>query len=135
MHSQHVCRLLVFLIACGLLMAQRADRATVTGVVTDQTGANVVGATVKVRNDDTGVETALTTNDAGAYTSPLLVLGTYSVTVENPGFKSSIRSGIVLTGGQIHRIDVSLELGAVAERVEVSAQAEMLNTAQPDVTH
>jgi hypothetical protein len=119
----------------GLLLAQRADRATITGVVTDQSGANVVGATVKLRNDDTGVETALTTNDAGAYTSPLLVLGPYTVSVEHPGFKTGVRSAIALTGGQVHRVDVALELGAIAERVEVSAQTEMLNTAQADVTH
>jgi hypothetical protein len=135
MHVQLVRLFLVLLAVSGLLLAQRADRATITGVVADQSGANVVGATVKIRSDDTGVETALTTNDAGAYTSPLLVLGTYTVSVENPGFKTAIRSGIALTGGQVHRVDVTLELGALAERVEVSAQTEMLNTAQADVTH
>ena len=116
-------------------MAQRADRATITGIVTDPSGSAVANATVRIRNDDTGVETVLATNEAGAYTSPLLVLGTYTVSVENSGFKMSVRSAIALTGGQVHRVDVTLELGAVAERVEVSAQTELLNTAQADVTH
>ncbi|MDQ6705470.1 MAG: TonB-dependent receptor [Acidobacteriota bacterium] len=123
------------LLLSGLLIAQRADRATITGVVTDPSGNNVAGASVKVRNDDTRVETALTTNEAGTYTSPLLVLGPYTVTVEHPGFKISVHSGLQLTGGQVFRQDAVLELGTVAERVEVSASAEMLNTEQPDVAN
>ena len=75
------CTLLaVFLAFAGLeLFAQRADRATITGIVNDPTGSPVASATVRIRNDDTGVETAFTTNGAGAYASPLLVLGTYTV--------------------------------------------------------
>ena len=64
------------------LLAQRSDRATISGVVTDAQGAAVPGATVTVRNEDTGVETVLVTNAAGAYTTPPLVLGRYSVTVD-----------------------------------------------------
>ena len=65
-------------------IAQRADRGVVTGLVSDSTHTNVAGAIVKVRNDDTGVVTELTTNEAGAYTSPSLVLGTYTISVEQP---------------------------------------------------
>jgi hypothetical protein len=119
----------------GLLLAQRADRGTITGVVFDATGAAVPGATVKVRNESTGVEDALTTNATGAYTSPLLVLGTYTVTVEQDGFKTFVRPGIILTGGLVYRQDASLEVGDVTERVEVVAAAEMINTSQPEVQH
>src|SRR5256885_350279 len=90
---------------------------------------------VPIQNEGTGVETKLATNDAGDYTSPPLVLGTYTVTVEQQGFKAFIRSGILLTGGQIVRADATLELGTVSERVEVSASGEMLNVSQPDVSH
>jgi hypothetical protein len=118
-----------------VLNAQRADRATISGIVADPSGNSIPGASVKIRNDDTGVETDLQTNEAGAYTSPLLVLGTYSVTVEHAGFKSGVRSGIQLLGGQNYRIDLRLELGTVTEKVEVSAAGELLNTEQPDVAH
>ena len=118
-----------------LSFAQRADRATITGIVTDPTGNNIPGATVQIRNQNTSVETVLTTNDAGAYTSPLLVLGIYSVTVEHAGFKSSVRSNLEVVGGQTYRVDLRLELGTVSERVEVSAAADMVNTEQPDVAH
>jgi Carboxypeptidase regulatory-like domain/TonB dependent receptor-like, beta-barrel len=125
--------LLISLVAS--VFAQRADRGILTGVVQDPTGKNVLGASVKVKNDDTGVVTDLVTNDAGSYSSPSLVLGNYSITVEMVGFKTAIRSGIRLVGGQTVREDVTLELGEVSEQITVSASAEILNTANADVTH
>jgi Carboxypeptidase regulatory-like domain/TonB dependent receptor len=119
----------------GSVFAQRADRAIVTGVITDPQGQSVAGAIVKVRNDDTGVVTDLTTNEAGSYSSPSLVLGTYTITVEMTGFKSAVRSGIRLIGGQTFRQDIALELGEVSEQITVLASAEILNTANADVTH
>src|SRR2546423_12725253 len=97
--------------------AQRSDRAILTGVVTDRGGSSVAGATVLVRNEGTGVETVLTTNDAGAYTTPPLVLGTYSVNVDHSGFKTTVNSGILLSGGEVVRQDVTLQIGAVTESV------------------
>ncbi len=129
-----VCVLLLTVVA-GCLLAQRADRATVTGIVTDPSGNAVPGATVRIRDESTGVETNLVTNDSGAYSSPLLVLGTYSITVEHPGFKSGVRTGIQLIGGQVYRGDIQLQLGTVNETVEVSASADILNTETPDVAH
>lgn len=127
--------ILALLVLAGFLYAQRADRATITGFVTDPTGNYIPDASVKIRSQDTNVETALSTNEAGTYTSPLLVLGTYSVIVEHPGFKTGVRSDIRLLGGQTYRVDISLQLGTVTDKVEVSAAAEMVNTEQPDVAH
>src|SRR5215471_17083097 len=121
------------LFLAGDLTAQRADRATITGIVTDPSGNSIPNATVRIRNDNTGVETTLATNESGLYTSPLLVLGSYTVAVEHAGFKSGVQSSVQVLGGQTHRIDLRLELGTVSERVEVSAAAEMVNTEQPDV--
>ncbi len=63
------------------------------------------------------------------------MLGNYSVTVEMVGFKSAVRSGIRLIGGQTIRQDITLELGEVSEQMTVSASAEILNTTNADVTH
>jgi len=123
------------LIFAGALWSQRADRAILTGVITDPAGAPVPNATVKVTNTDTGVETPLTTNDAGAYSSPQLVLGEYSITVAMAGFKTTSRTGIRLEGGQTMRQDVTVELGSVSEQVTVAASAELLSTTNADVTH
>ena len=105
----------LFLVVAGLVFAQRADRATVTGVVTDPTGNSIAAAVVKVRDDDTGVVTDLTTNGAGVYSSPSLVLGTYTISVEVAGFKTAIRYGIRLVGGQVFRQDIMMELGLLSD--------------------
>jgi len=117
------------------LLAQRADRATITGVVTDPTGKSIAAAVVKVTSDDTGVVTELISNDSGAYSSPSLVLGSYTISVESAGFKKAVLSGIRLAGGQVFRQDITMELGSVAEQVTVSASAEILNSANADVSH
>jgi hypothetical protein len=126
---------LAILCLSGLLLAQRSDRGIITGIVTDPTGSSVTGATVKVRDEGTGVETALVTNDAGAYTTPPLVLGSYSVTVDHAGFKTAVNSGILLQGAETIRKDVVLAVGSVSESVEVKAGAQQLEVTTPDVSH
>jgi carboxypeptidase family protein len=116
------------------LLAQRADRAVLSGVVTDDQAAAVPGATVTIKNEETGVETVLLTNSAGAYTSPPLVLGRYSVTVDLPGFKKMVSPGIRLEGGGAIRHDVALQVGSVTESVEVRSVAGIDET-RPDVSH
>ncbi len=115
-------------------LAQRADRAILSGVVNDAQGSAVPGATVTIRNEATGVETALVTNGAGVYQSPPLVLGTYTVTVDLTGFKKAVTSGILLQGGDLIRHDVSLQIGELAESVEVRGVTP-LQVTLPDVSH
>ena len=116
------------------LLAQRADRATISGVVSDPQGAAVPGATVTIRNEATGVNTVHVTNAAGAYTSPPLVLGRYSVTVDLSGFKKAVSSGILLEGGDQVRQDMILQVGGLTESVEVRSSGGLDDT-RPDVSH
>ena len=116
------------------IFAQRSDRGIISGIVTDTTGSAIAGADVKVRNESTAVETALVTNNAGAYTTPPLVLGTYTVTVDHAGFKKAVNTGIALQGAETIRTDVIMTVGAVTESVEVKAEAE-LNVTTPDISH
>ncbi len=116
------------------LFAQRADRATISGVVTDNQGASVPGATVTIKNEDTGVESVLVTNNTGAYAGPPLVLGRYSVTVDLAGFKKTVSSGILLQGGDAIRHDIALTVGDLTESVEVRAATGISET-RPDVSH
>jgi len=115
------------------LLAQRSDRAVIGGVVTDDQGSGVPGATVTVKNEATGVETNLVTNSAGAYTTAPLVLGTYTVSVNLTGFKKAVASGIVLRPGDVVRHDVVLQVGALTESIEVSG--ESTESTRPDVSH
>src|SRR6187455_2641533 len=115
------------------LLAQRSDRATISGVVTDEQGNAVPGATVTIHNDGTGVNSVLVTNAAGAYTSPPLVLGRYTVTVDLTGFKKAVTTGILLQGGDAIRHDASLQVGAMNETVEVVSTEGGLADTRPDV--
>ena len=116
------------------LLAQRSDRGTIGGVVTDAQRAALPGATVDVRNEATGIESVLATNHAGAYTSAPLVLGPYSVTVSLRGFKKAVVTGIELRAGDVLRHDVQLEIGEITESVEVTG-GEPLDVTRPDVSH
>lgn len=119
----------------GLLFGQRADRAVITGLITDPVGAAVPQAKVTITNEATGVQTVVMSNDAGNYTTPLLILGNYTVRVERDGFKAFSRSGIVLAPGAIFRQDANLELGAVTATVEVTSASEMIKTESAETSH
>ena len=99
--------------------AAYAQQATVTGRVVDQSGAAMPGVAVVMTNDDTGIKNAATTNAEGLYTIPLLPPGKYSITAEISGFRPQTRSGVSLDVQQAVRFDFTLELGGVAERVDV----------------
>src|SRR5262245_26183785 len=116
------------------LLAQRSDRGIIGGIVTDAQGGALPGATVNVRNAATGVESALASNHAGAYTSAPLVLGPYSITVSLRGFRKAVITGIEIRAGDVLRHDVVLQIGDMAESVEVDG-GEPLDATQPDVSH
>src|ERR1044072_5129908 len=96
-------------------LAQTAGTATLLGNVTDSTGAAVVGARISVVNPESAATTATMTTPEGSYQVPYLAPGTYTVTVEAPGFKRYVREGLVVRTGEIPRVDVQLEIGAVTE--------------------
>ncbi len=115
--------------------AQLADRAEITGIVTDTSGAAVPDAKVSIINQDTGAKIVVGTNSAGNYSTPPLPIGTYTIEVEKEGFKHATHPGIVLSGAQSFRQDVKLELGAVTQSVEVEGGLEQINTENATVSH
>src|SRR6266851_5384322 len=133
---------LVVLLLCVLvvfsgqsLYAQLADRAEITGIVTDTSGAAVPDAKVSITNQDTGAKIVVGTNSAGNYSTPPLQLGSYTIEVEKEGFKHATHPGIVLSGAQSFRQDVKLELGSVTQSVEVEGGSELINTENSTVSH
>lgn len=105
-----------------------AQTAQITGRVADASGAVVSGAKIAIINTETGVRREISANQDGYYTAPLLARGTYSVQAQQPGFKEAIRSGLTLDEGQTLRLDFTMELGQVSERIEVSGAAPLLET-------
>lgn len=108
--------------------------AQITGRVTDATQAVVPGAKVMVKNLDTGIAREVMTNNEGYFTAPLLTRGRYELTVQAEGFRMVRRADIVLDEGQMMRSDFSLEIGAVAESIDVSATAQLLQTEEPSLS-
>lgn len=103
---------------------------TITGTVEDANDAAVAGATVNVRNEESGREVTVRTNDEGVFRTPFLGPGNYTVKVDAPGFKSSVTAGVRVTPARPASISVELDVGGVSEIVTVtaSADASMPNT-------
>ena len=111
---------LLVLIALGTTTKAQTFRGTILGTVTDSSGLSVSGATVTVKNTDTGLTRTVTTGDDGSFTAPELPIGTYRVTVEKSGFKIGIVNGISVEVSTERRADVVLQPGDVSQRIEVS---------------
>ncbi|MEK7408662.1 MAG: carboxypeptidase-like regulatory domain-containing protein, partial [Acidobacteriota bacterium] len=110
----------------ALPLGAQEYRATLLGVVSDPSGAAVVGAAVKVTNIESGVVATSSTNQEGTYVIPYLLPGRYSLQVEQSGFRSFERSPIELRVNDRTRLDVTLELGQLSDRVTVTAEAPLL---------
>jgi hypothetical protein len=108
--------------------AQVNATATFTGQVTDQSGAAIVGATVKITSQDTGVVITRQTSSDGNYTVPLLKAGTYSIEVTASGFAPNTRKNITLQIQQVGQEDFKLTVGGVDQQVTVEGGAPLLNT-------
>ena len=104
-----------------------AFTATLSGIVTDPSGAAVNGAKVTVTSADLGVTRTYTTKDTGLYNFTFLPAGSYALDVESSGFKHYKQEGITLAAGQNAEQNVSLSVGAVSENVEITAQAPLVN--------
>lgn len=102
--------------------------ATVYGAVLDQSGAVISGARIKATNAGTNATSAAATNEAGEFTIATLQAGVYSFAIEAAGFKALRRSGVNLASGERIRLNFTLEVGAVSERLEVTGETPLLNT-------
>jgi hypothetical protein len=116
------------------LHAQAVSIATVTGRVTDQQGALLVGAEIKVTGVDTGTVHKAATNADGIYTITSLRIGAYTLQAAAPGFQTYVQTGILLRVGDNVQINITMNVGAVAERVEVTLNAGLVQTQQNTIS-
>lgn len=129
--SRAVCSLVVTLFALfgpAILVAQQG-RGVIFGTVSDPSGAPVAAVKVQVTNVDTGVTVTGVTAQGGDYTTPGLLPGNYRVSVDQPGFKSLVRSGIVVQVDQRAEVNLELTMGSVQEKVDVTGDAPLVDTA------
>ena len=108
--------------------------ASLSGVISDPTGAAVSGASVEVNSLDTGVSRTATTDASGGYRFVALPVGLYEVRVMKDGFAEAIRSGIRLAVGQDATADLSLRMGKVSEQVKVTEDAPVVNLTTQDIS-
>ncbi len=112
----------------GRALAQTAAAGTITGTVTDPSGASVPDASLVIHNADTGVDRTVTSNGAGVYTAAFLQPGHYEFTVTKTGFAKLVRKDLSLQVGQTLTIDFSLPVEAAQQTVEVTAEAPVVDT-------
>src|SRR5262249_31588237 len=113
----------------------QSDRGTITGTVSDSSGAVVPGVTVEAKNVATGITYQAGTSEPGNFTLPQLPAGTYELSAMLPGFKRFVRPGLVVGVAQVVRVDVMLEVGTAGEQVTVEAAAPLLKTESGEISH
>ena len=135
-------RSIVFLIMClsiaGILLGTVPARAqvlygSIVGNVKDPQGAVIPGAVVTIVNKDTNLTRDTTTDPEGAYNLVNVLPGRYDVKISLTGFREAVRTNVPVTIGQISRVDLTLEVGALTESVTVQSEAELLQTDKADV--
>jgi hypothetical protein len=110
--------------------------ATLNGVVVDKDGGVIPGASVVIKNKATQAQITLVTNNAGEYAAPGISIGTYSVTVSLNGFKTHVTDDVRVLSGAVTSVPrVTLEVGAISDTVNVSANTELVHTQQTTVSN
>ena len=107
---------------------------SISGLVTDSSGAVLPGVAVTVTNTGTNVAKQVTTGPSGTWRVPFLFFGTYRVTAELKGFKRTQAENITLSTSEDARVDLSMAVGDVSEQVFVSAQEVLLKTEEASVS-
>jgi hypothetical protein len=124
---------LLFLISGAWLDAHAQDRGTISGQVADSSGAVVPGAKVTLTHPATGQTIVAESNSEGAYTFLSLTAGRYEVVAEKEGFRKAQAANVVVQVSSTTRLDIKMELGAVAETVQIESTAPLLQTDRGDL--
>ena len=106
----------------------QAVGGTILGLVQDQQGGAIGKAEISARSLDTGAIRKTTSEDNGEYRIPSIPAGAYEISITAPGFKTDVRSGIAVTVGADVTVNFAMEVGAVSEKVEVTAEAAQVDT-------
>jgi hypothetical protein len=126
---KHIRSIVIALFIITLTLAARAQvvGGTIAGTVTDPSGAVIPNAHVLVHNDDTGTQRSLTTNNSGEYAAPSISVGTYTVSVDAPGFSRYTRNNVSLTVGQSLHLTLALAVSG-SDTVNVQDTPPAVNT-------
>ena len=115
-------RALIFLFLLAAIVMAQSQRGTLTGTVSDKSGAVIPGAKVVITATATNTTFTTESGDAGQFTVPNMNPGDYSIRVEKEGFKPAVTTGLKIDAGATVRSDVSLEIGSAAQAIEVTGE-------------
>jgi hypothetical protein len=136
-HARYSRITLVALLSCLALSSRPATAqvlfGSVVGNVTDASGAAVPGAVVKITEAQTNESRSAVTNEAGNYTISTVPAGTYQVEITQQGFRSFVTSDILVNQNNVVRVDAQLQVGAQTEKIQVTAEAALLQTDRADI--
>jgi Carboxypeptidase regulatory-like domain/TonB-dependent Receptor Plug Domain len=124
----------LFAISCVSASAQLTG-GTLTGTLSDVSGATIVGATAKATNTATGVSTTAITNQNGLFHIVNLVPGSYELTLSQPGFTTALKKGIALEVGQVLTVNFTLNIASSAETIEVTSAATTVDVASASLSY
>jgi Carboxypeptidase regulatory-like domain len=124
----------IFAVALAVPPTQAQVSGSITGTVTDPSGAPIFAAVVSAENLETGAARSTTTDDSGRYLILSLPVGQYELRVSKASFQEAVRSGIQLAIGQEARVDVNLQVGAVEAEIVVSSDALLVATTTGDIS-
>jgi Carboxypeptidase regulatory-like domain/TonB dependent receptor len=125
---------LFFLFVSSSSLQAQTQTGTITGTVTDSTGAVLVGSTVTITNEGTDVGQTTTTDAQGRYLVPLLPIGSYDVQAKLSGFQTVVHKGITVAVGATPVVDFSLPVGKVSETVTVAGEVSQVQTQSATVS-
>ncbi|PYS32381.1 MAG: hypothetical protein DMG14_34710, partial [Acidobacteria bacterium] len=128
-------RVLFCLFLISLSAFAQSDRGTMTGTVSDTTGAVIPGVSIVATNVETSARYETTSTETGNYTLAQLPSGLYQLSAELPGFKRYVRQGINVLVAQTLRLDVKLDIGSNNESITVTENAPLLRTESSEVAH
>lgn len=113
--------------------AQVQAAGTISGHITDASGAAIAKVKVVITEQQTGVATTTATNSGGYYSVPLLKPGTYSIRASAPGFKTAVSSNLTLQVAQVLQEDYRLQVGNISQEITVTGGTPLLNTETTDL--
>src|SRR6185312_12168524 len=122
------------LLLTALAAFGQAGNGTITGTITDSSGAVAPNVSIDVKNSDTGALFHGGTSNTGNYVIPVPA-GKYEMTVTAAGFKKFVRSNLVVQTASDTRLDVTLEVGAVSDTITVTTEAPLLKTESGEISH
>jgi Carboxypeptidase regulatory-like domain/TonB dependent receptor len=126
---------LTLFVAVPLLAPAQIQNADITGTVTDESGAVVPRARISIRNNETGFELTVSSNQAGIFTASQLMVGVYSLLAEAPGFRATKVRNVVLTAGIVVHLDLKLFVGGRSEILEVTGTAPAIDIETVRLAH